>query len=85
MCATARRPLPAAALQFPTRPRFGGCVVQAPSARPQVESNIRKMKKPIPQDFWIELKAEGGGETYTDALETLRSAMAAMGCGLINP
>ena len=59
VCARHGVPLPAAALQFPLGHSSVAAVIPGAVSPAQVESNLRNMRHRIPQDFWIELKAEG--------------------------
>lgn len=52
-------PLKAAAIQFPLGHPAVVSVLTAGRSPEQLEENLRMFQTPIPQDLWVELKAEG--------------------------
>lgn len=59
VCANHSVPLPAAALQFPLAHPNVAAVVPGARSTAEIQSNMRWVAHPIPQEFWNELQAEG--------------------------
>jgi D-threo-aldose 1-dehydrogenase len=58
VCARHGVPLAAAALQFPLHHPAVANVIPGPNSPAQVRANLQHMRRLIPADLWLELKAE---------------------------
>ncbi len=59
MCAQARRPAAAAALAFPLRHPAVATVVVGARTAAEVQDAVALIGRPVPEELWAELVAEG--------------------------